>query len=138
MTHSYVISFTLAILGIFTFIAVMDLLFEFIAWLTVDKSDGIILKFKDFEKYYCLNPSRYHLRENWVVASRRTYIYFSFLHNLQYKIWKRNLAKKKFDRALNLRLEEYLKTVQSDIEAKRKEAAAEMDKAADMINQIQI
>lgn len=115
---------------------------DLIEWSDSRGNHALKLRFKDFEKYFYINPKRYTLEGTYVYVhvhfDADIYIRFSYLDHFKYYVWKSSEKKRRLTKAENERLRRYLDIVQYDIELKRKEAAAEIDKAAEIVNQIHI
>lgn len=90
-------------------IAVSFILYMFIMWVS-DCRGWANLKYKDFLKYYNINPGRWDCRAHCVVYHRyintyeemREYFSFSFIDFCRYHLWLTNIeraAKKKEDAA---------------------------------------
>lgn len=102
----------------------------------MNSKDGFIkynlvkLTFKDFYKYYLINPNRYIFKEAtvWVKSKANSadsfstaeyIIVFSFIDYLKYRRFIKNKEYEKLEANYNIRLKKYLSLVQTDIDSFR-------------------
>lgn len=118
-------------------------------------TDGIELKFKDFEKYYCLNPERYHLGEWYPDAVigediqklgryelnfgyQHEHIRFNLIDTYRYHFWWKYYEKKGKRILHDQKYRQYLELVQKDIDKVRQESAAYIGEAKEIMKEIDL
>lgn len=102
----------------------------------------IRIKYRDFVKYYRINPDRYFLEKGRVsveIPHRSIYILtFSFFDWMRYKCFHKSEECVKTKRAQREAMELYLKMVLQDIDSVKALAEKEIARGVEMIEQIHI
>ena len=121
------------------------LVFLLLTWrddISAPTTRTIRIKYRDFVKYYRINPDRYFLEKGRVsveIQHRSTYILtFSFFDWMRYKCFCKSEERVKTKRAQREGMELYLKMVLQDIDSVKAIAEKEIARGVEMIEQIHI
>lgn len=91
------------------------------------------ITFKDFIKFYGINPHRWDLYDDYVVYKKDSYIRIYFKFRLpswiKYKLWVRDEEKREIHATQTKDMVEFLKSVNADIDELIKESNANAAKA---------
>lgn len=107
-------------------------LIVFCAW-RLDNRHYPKIKFKDFKKFYELNPKRWWCANNYVKCRVNNeydceIFFFKFIDECRYRIWRRKRDKHKVNKKHNQSIQRMLDAVKEDVaKAKEKEAVNMID-----------